>query len=71
MGPEPIKAVDDWGGDYRGRVAAGWRGDDLQPGTIVGLVVMIGLTSVALNSMMFLLMVRIEDPLCRARCLEF
>ncbi len=38
-------------------------GTIFNPGTIVGLVVMIGLTSVALNSMMFLLMVRIEDPL--------
>jgi ABC-2 type transport system permease protein len=31
--------------------------------TILGLLVMIVLTSVAFNSMMFLLMVRIEDPL--------
>jgi len=33
------------------------------PSTIVGLVLMIVLTSLALNTMMFLLMVRIEDPL--------
>ncbi len=31
--------------------------------TIVGLIVMIALTSIAFNTMMFLLMVRIEDPL--------
>jgi len=33
------------------------------PLTVAGLVVMIVLTSLALNTMMFLLMVRIEDPL--------
>ncbi len=33
------------------------------PGTILGLMLMILLTSVAFNTMMFLLMVRIEDPL--------
>jgi ABC-2 type transport system permease protein len=33
------------------------------PGTIVGLAVMIFLTSLAFNTMMFLLMVRVEDPL--------
>jgi len=33
------------------------------PGTMLGLLVMITLTSVAFNTMMFLLMVRIEDPL--------
>jgi len=33
------------------------------PTTIVGLLIMIVLTSLALNTMMFLLMVRIEDPL--------
>jgi ABC-2 type transport system permease protein len=38
-------------------------GTIFSPGTIVGLIAMIVLTSVALNSMMFLLMVRIEDPL--------
>jgi ABC-2 type transport system permease protein len=38
-------------------------GTIFNPGTIVGLLVMIVLTSVAFNSMMFLLMVRIEDPL--------
>ena len=32
-------------------------------GTMLGLLVMIALTSVAFNTMMFLLMVRIEDPL--------
>src|ERR1035438_473880 len=32
-------------------------------GTIIGLVAMITLTSLAFNTMMFLLMVRIEDPL--------
>jgi ABC-2 type transport system permease protein len=31
--------------------------------TIVGLIIMIVLTSLAFNTMMFLLMVRIEDPL--------
>jgi ABC-2 type transport system permease protein len=31
--------------------------------TIIGLLLMIVLTSLALNTMMFLLMVRIEDPL--------
>jgi ABC-2 type transport system permease protein len=31
--------------------------------TIIGLIIMIALTSVAFNTMMFLLMVRIEDPL--------
>jgi ABC-2 type transport system permease protein len=33
------------------------------PFTVVGLLIMILLTSLALNTMMFLLMVRIEDPL--------
>ncbi len=33
------------------------------PGTILGLALMILLTSLALNTMMFLLMVRVEDPL--------
>jgi ABC-2 type transport system permease protein len=33
------------------------------PGTALGLLVMIVLTSIAFNTMMFLLMVRIEDPL--------
>ena len=33
------------------------------PLTAIGLLIMIGLTSVAFNTMMFLLMVRIEDPL--------
>ena len=33
------------------------------PGTAFGLLVMIVLTSIAFNTMMFLLMVRIEDPL--------
>jgi len=33
------------------------------PGAIVGLAIMILLTSVAFNTMMFLLMVRVEDPL--------
>lgn len=32
-------------------------------GTVVGLLIMIVLTSLAFNTMMFLLMVRIEDPL--------
>jgi len=32
-------------------------------GTFVGLLIMIVLTSIAFNTMMFLLMVRIEDPL--------
>src|SRR5215469_10913173 len=38
-------------------------GTIFNPATIVGLLVMIVLTSLALNTMMFLLMVRIEDPL--------
>src|ERR1700704_5831236 len=38
-------------------------GSSFVPGTIVGLLVMIVLTSVAFNTMMFLMMVRIEDPL--------
>ena len=38
-------------------------GTIFNPGTMVGLLVMIGLTSVAFNTMMFLMMVRIEDPL--------
>jgi hypothetical protein len=54
---------DDRSGDYRDRVAAGGSGDDIQSGTMLGLLVMIVLTSLAFNSMMFLLMVRIEDPL--------
>ena len=33
------------------------------PGTALGLIIMILLTSVAFNTMMFLLMVRVEDPL--------
>jgi ABC-2 type transport system permease protein len=38
-------------------------GTIFNPGTMVGLLVMIALTSVAFNTMMFLMMVRIEDPL--------
>jgi ABC-2 type transport system permease protein len=38
-------------------------GTIFNPATMLGLVVMITLTSVAFNTMMFLLMVRIEDPL--------
>jgi len=38
-------------------------GTIFNPGTILGLLVMIALTSVAFNTMMFLMMVRIEDPL--------
>src|SRR5206468_9525665 len=38
-------------------------GTIFNPMTMVGLVLMIVLTSLALNTMMFLLMVRIEDPL--------
>jgi len=38
-------------------------GTIFNPLTLVGLLVMIVLTSLALNTMMFLLMVRIEDPL--------
>jgi ABC-2 type transport system permease protein len=33
------------------------------PATVLGLFIMIGLTSVAFNTMMFLLMVRVDDPL--------
>src|SRR5437588_8017631 len=33
------------------------------PATVVGLVIMLGLTSIAFNTMMFLLMVRVDDPL--------
>jgi len=38
-------------------------GTIFRPLTIVGLLIMIALTSIAFNTMMFLLMVRIEDPL--------
>jgi ABC-2 type transport system permease protein len=38
-------------------------GTIFNPATLVGLAIMIVLTSLALNTMMFLLMVRIEDPL--------
>lgn len=38
-------------------------GSIFDPQTAVGLMIMIVLTSLALNTMMFLLMVRIEDPL--------
>jgi ABC-2 type transport system permease protein len=38
-------------------------GTVFNPGTMLGLAAMIGLTSAAFNAMMFLLMVRIEDPL--------
>jgi ABC-2 type transport system permease protein len=33
------------------------------PGTAIGIIIMIVLTSIAFNTMMFLLMVRVEDPL--------
>jgi ABC-2 type transport system permease protein len=38
-------------------------GSIFRPEIILGLVIMILLTSVAFNTMMFLLMVRVEDPL--------
>jgi len=38
-------------------------GTIFHPGTILGLLVMVVLTSLAFNSMMFLLMARVEDPL--------
>src|ERR1700688_3148223 len=38
-------------------------GTIFNPATILGLIVLIVLTSVAFNTMMFLMMVRIEDPL--------
>jgi len=38
-------------------------GTIFHPATLLGLILMIVLTSLALNTMMFLLMVRIEDPL--------
>jgi len=38
-------------------------GSIFNPGTMVGLALMILLTSLAFNAMMFLLMVRVEDPL--------
>jgi ABC-2 type transport system permease protein len=38
-------------------------GTIFNPATILGLLIMIVLTSVAFNAMMFLMMVRIEDPL--------
>ncbi|MCU1270490.1 MAG: multidrug efflux pump, inner rane subunit [Acidobacteriaceae bacterium] len=38
-------------------------GTIFRPGTMIGLVLMILLTSIAFNTMMFLLMVRVEDPL--------
>jgi len=38
-------------------------GTIFNPGTMLGLALMILLTSLAFNTMMFLLMVRVEDPL--------
>jgi ABC-2 type transport system permease protein len=38
-------------------------GTIFRPGTMLGLMLMIFLTSIAFNTMMFLLMVRVEDPL--------
>jgi ABC-2 type transport system permease protein len=38
-------------------------GTIFNPATMLGLLVMIALTSAAFNTMMFLMMVRIEDPL--------
>jgi ABC-2 type transport system permease protein len=38
-------------------------GTIFRPGTMLGLMLMILLTSIAFNTMMFLLMVRVEDPL--------
>jgi len=38
-------------------------GTIFHPGTILGLMVMILLTSISFNTMMFLLMVRVDDPL--------
>jgi ABC-2 type transport system permease protein len=38
-------------------------GSIFNPSTILGLALMILLTSIAFNAMMFLLMVRVEDPL--------
>jgi ABC-2 type transport system permease protein len=38
-------------------------GSIFNPGTLLGLSLMILLTSLAFNAMMFLLMVRVEDPL--------
>jgi ABC-2 type transport system permease protein len=38
-------------------------GTIFHPGTLLGLLLMILLTSLAFNTMMFLLMVRVEDPL--------
>src|SRR2546427_12474874 len=38
-------------------------GTIFSPGTMLGLVLLIALTSAAFNTMMFLLMVRVEDPL--------
>jgi ABC-2 type transport system permease protein len=38
-------------------------GTIFRPGTMLGLILMIFLTSLAFNTMMFLLMVRVEDPL--------
>jgi len=38
-------------------------GTIFNPASIVGLIIMIALTSAAFNTMMFLMMVRIEDPL--------
>ena len=38
-------------------------GSVFDPGTFLGLMLMILLTSIAFNAMMFLLMVRVEDPL--------
>src|ERR1700752_1191170 len=38
-------------------------GTIFRPGTMLGLMLMIALTSIAFNTMMFLLMVRVDDPL--------
>ena len=50
-------------GHYRGRVAAGRRRTLFSFSTALGLFIMIVLTAVALNTMMFLLVVRVDDPL--------
>jgi ABC-2 type transport system permease protein len=38
-------------------------GTIFHPGTVLGLLIMIALTSIAFNTLMFLLMVRVDDPL--------
>ena len=49
--------------DHRHRIVARRRGNTFRPGRLPRLMLMIMLTSIAFNAMMFLMMVRVEDPL--------